>query len=540
VRHHRLQTSWLIGGATILGAFGLLERLWIWSHSAISADEAMVGLMANQVLQGHFFAFYWGQHYGGAESDVVAAMMGIFGHNPGALTATSLLLGAFATYLIYLLGRELFSRNVGIAAAALCWVWPSVVLWQSTREYGFRGVATVAGLTTLLMTARLIKRGSSPSRWVILGIAVGLGWWASPEVLYYAVPAGCALLVGGLLLLVSKNRLRPNPFRPLEMGIGALAGALGALPWIVNNLQTGFSSMTTPQNATTHISYGTRLHLLFVESLPIALGTKRPMSANWIDGEHTGLTILIVIVTVIAIGALGVVRHGALPAFLVVGFVAGYFFLMALFPETSYYADGRYVCYLPQILSLVIVAGWWRLLKSFHIRRIQLSSIAFSFTVASAAVLSLVGTLPFAPLAHSSVTLRPIGNVTGEDIALGLKAYGYRDVIAPYWVSYDLDFFGNGSVTATPLTPIRLPRIERRVFHSDQTAWLFIGPTPADRMAVTKAFFVTITSVVTLSATAFCAKLDDLGIKYTRVEVGPMVAVVPRGHPTWWIIDRFL
>lgn len=537
-RFDRARLAWGVV-AIAVGAAGLLARLWLWSHSATSADEGVVGLMADQVLRGHFSAFYWGQRYGGAEPDVVAAMFALFGHNSGALTATSIVLAAVASALLYFLGAELFTRRVGAYAAGLAWVWPCISIFQSTKEYGFRGVTTVAGLSMLVSTARLVQRGSSALRWIALGLGTGLGWWASPETAYYAIPAGAVLVYAAVRFGITRRA--PNPFKPVEMGVGLLAGALGALPWIVDNLPTGFSSLATPANTTAALPYWQRFHLLVVESVPMALGLRRPMTGDWLGGPHLGVTLLIVILVITGVGVIGVLARGVTPGLLLVGFLAGFLFVMAKFPETSYYADGRYVCYLPGIVALVVAGGWSKLLPSRPLVGRLLTRVGAVALLGGASVLSGAGVFGVVPASGAELTLRPIGDRIGYGVALGLEANGIRNVIAQYWVAYDLDFFGQGRLTATPLTPVRLPRMQRRVFRSTGAAWLFVNQTPTDIAEVDQGFLSGLVSVVGLDATAFIATLTGDGVTCERLEVGPFVVVVPRGdHPTWWIIDRFL
>ena len=40
---------------------GLLLRLYALGRGTINSDEAVVGLMAREILHGHFFAFYWAE-----------------------------------------------------------------------------------------------------------------------------------------------------------------------------------------------------------------------------------------------------------------------------------------------------------------------------------------------------------------------------------------------------------------------------------------------------------------------------------------------
>ena len=67
-------------------------RSWYFFHTPSSSDQAIVGLMANAILHGHFSAFYWGQAYGGAEPYAVAGMFALFGHSAAVLNLTPALL----------------------------------------------------------------------------------------------------------------------------------------------------------------------------------------------------------------------------------------------------------------------------------------------------------------------------------------------------------------------------------------------------------------------------------------------------------------
>ena len=73
---------------------------------------------------------------------------------------------------------------------------------------------------------------------IVLGLMAGLGWWSSPEVVYFLVPAGLLVLgavIGGTLAL------RQWLIRLSGPGLAALV--VGALPWLWANVQSGFSSL---------------------------------------------------------------------------------------------------------------------------------------------------------------------------------------------------------------------------------------------------------------------------------------------------------
>ena len=55
----------MIVAIAVLVVLGLFVRVWILGRTPINSDQAVVGLMAREILHGHLFVFYWGQHYGG-------------------------------------------------------------------------------------------------------------------------------------------------------------------------------------------------------------------------------------------------------------------------------------------------------------------------------------------------------------------------------------------------------------------------------------------------------------------------------------------
>jgi hypothetical protein len=164
-------------------ALGLVLRGWYLFHVPTNSDEAIVGLMAHDILHGHFSAFYWGQPYGGAEPYVVAALFAVFGQSVYVLALASVVLSAVAAVLTWRIVLRLVTvRPLALLAGALVWVGPDTAVVNSTREYGFRGVAMVCGLAAILFALRLLDRPGSWLDMAALGMFSGLGWWSSPEV----------------------------------------------------------------------------------------------------------------------------------------------------------------------------------------------------------------------------------------------------------------------------------------------------------------------------------------------------------------------
>ena len=153
---------------------GLALRLWVLGRSPLNSDEAFVALMAREVLRGHFFAFLWGQHYGGGEFYVVAGLFALFGQSRLVFGLAPVLLDAVAAVLVWRVGRRLFDDRIGALAAIMFWIWPAAYLYLSTIEYGFRYLALVCGLVVVLFARcerRRRRRRTSMIGWCLASSA---------------------------------------------------------------------------------------------------------------------------------------------------------------------------------------------------------------------------------------------------------------------------------------------------------------------------------------------------------------------------------
>ncbi len=170
---------------------GVLARIWYLSHEPLNADEAVVGLMARRILAGHASAFYWGQSYGGVEPYLVAALFWVAGPSALVLRLAPVLLAAVSCLVLWRVARRLVG-DPALAALAAAWLWaaPQSAVWNTTLEYGFRGVTMVCGLLLLLLALRVTSRPAATWDLVALGLVAGIGWWSSPEIAYFAVPSG--------------------------------------------------------------------------------------------------------------------------------------------------------------------------------------------------------------------------------------------------------------------------------------------------------------------------------------------------------------
>jgi hypothetical protein len=443
----------------VLFALGLFLRLWILGRAPINADQAVVGLMAREILHGHLFAFYWGQSYGGGEPYVAAALFALFGQSRVVLGLAPILLDAVAALLVWRIGRRLFDGRTGVLAALLFWLWPEVYLYLSTVEYGFRYLALVCGLAVLLFALRLA--GVRPSHlldWAGLGLFLGLGWWCTPEIVYYAVPA---------LLWVAWPAMRTRTFVAMT--------AVGALPWLVANVGHGFPSVVAGGQLDVG-AWAVRLGVFFQHVLPLVFGLRLRGSGAWLGGPGLGTALYVLLgACLIAWVALLARNRRALP---LVAFVLLFPFAYTYAPFSGFWMDGRYALYLAPVLALLVAAalcelagGSWRVL-----RPARLLGVVALLALTAGAVLSLA---PYVPLAGShgpraswtSWSADP--NQWIEPLVAALERARVDGAYAGYWVAYPLTFAARERVVAADPGVDRYPPYLATAARSPRQAWVF-------------------------------------------------------------------
>jgi len=247
------------------------------------------------------FTFFWGQSYGGVEPYVVALWSFVAGSGAVSLNSVPMVLSAVAAVLAWRIGLRVVPpgmKVLALAAGAVLWVWPDVVIYNSTRELGFRGVTVVAGLALLLMAFWVIGR-PSPFNIGVLGIVAGIGWWSSPEIIYFAVPAVAYLLF---------NHRELRSALHLKLLLLPAGFVVGAAPWLATNVRTGFLSLRASSSPSyVHSTYSGRLSIFFHKTLPMMLGFRMPLTGAWLDGR-TGQVLFLS--ATVALLALCVVRGG--------------------------------------------------------------------------------------------------------------------------------------------------------------------------------------------------------------------------------------
>jgi 4-amino-4-deoxy-L-arabinose transferase-like glycosyltransferase len=451
-------------------AFGLFLRLWILGRNPVTADQAVVGLMAREILRGHLFTFYWGQSYGGGEPYVVAALFAVVGQSRLALGLSPLLLDAIAALLVWRIGRRLFDSRVGVLAALLFWIWPEVYLYLSTVEYGFRYLTLVCGLGVLLFALRVTQqRAPRLGDWAALGLFLGVGWWCSPEIVYYAVPS-----LGLLAYCAVRGRLR---LRPAALALLLATTILGALPWLVANVGSGYPSLQTGTIPPTTWFERARVFVEYV--VPMVLGLRLRGTGAWLLGAPAGIALCGLLVASILAWLVVLCVQRRAPV--LVAFLVLFPFAYVYSSYSWYWADGRYGVYLAPVLALFVASA-----LSTLARRRQLAHAAPALGLVAALALTGVAAArlaPYVPLSASGTsraqwtTWRFDPDLWARPLVAALERQRTTDVYANYWVANVLTFDARGRIVAVDPANDRYPPYLAAIERSRVPAWVFVRPS---------------------------------------------------------------
>jgi len=530
--------------------FGVLERLWLLARLPLFGDEAIVGLMARQIRHGHFSTFYWGQHYGGLEPYVAAVTTFVNGGPMGLNVAAALLSAVAATLAAAIVGELTGSRALAVLAGCVAWVWPFVLLWNSVRELGFRYAALCCGLAVVLLALRFHRGRRGVRSCLFLGGVAGAGWWASPEILYFAVPVG-------VLLVASLRAPTAAPARGWYRAPGILvpAGAVvGASPWLYTNLTHGFVSLRSSSlPSSSHLSYGARLSVFVHKALPMQLGLKSIITGLWIGGPRLGSALLAALVVLVggcvawAVWVLVVRKDVRLVAMGLA--VVAFPFLFAADPASGYWADGRYGIYFGPLTVLLVFGA---LGSSTHrlrpavfspsgrgsLRAREFRAAARPAVLVAGAVL-LAGACVSTSAAARSILSTPVPtsaaffrgwsdpNEPIRHVVTEMRDAHIRYAYGDYWTAYDIDFLAPDDVTVSPspLDVNRVPALFRAVTASKRAAWLFFAPGQIAQAAA--AFSNPQPGPGVYSEQTFTAFLRAHRDAYHVVHLGVLDAVVP-------------
>ncbi len=165
---------------------GLLLTRWC---SDFESDEAIVGLMAKHIQEGHFPIFFYGQFYMGTlESLVAAVIFSIAGDMNGWLLRLSPIAFYLAFMIVsYLWLKTSFNQTTAFWGTLFLAVPPAALTkWTYVARGGFTEILFL-GTLLLYLHQQGLNLGWSGGRVFRLGLVAGLALWTNPlAVLYLA------------------------------------------------------------------------------------------------------------------------------------------------------------------------------------------------------------------------------------------------------------------------------------------------------------------------------------------------------------------
>jgi hypothetical protein len=418
-------------------AAGIALRAWVLASSqgTLDADEAVYGLMARHVLHGHLTTFFWAQAYGGTQEVLLTAgVFGVFGSSTLALKIVPAVLYAVAAVLVWRIGRRTIGEPGAQVAAVLFWIWPTYFVWKSTRAHGFYGSSLVLGLVVVLMALRLRERYERRDV-AVLGLALGLGWWATPQIAILALPAVAWLLWR-----------RPGTARGWPLAIAGFL--LGAAPWIVANIRHDWYSLHFGADESSKVGH---LHNLFVATLPTALGLRLPFSLAWLPGVVVGAALYVAAIAFFV--WLLVRRWRRLEPLLVVALVFPVLYYFS--PYTWLNTEPRYLVLFAPIVCLLAAS----VLTTFP---------RAAAGIAVALVLTVAGLVQMDR--HNLAVFHSEGTTVPSDFGPLLRTldeHGVKHAYGSYWVAWRISFESKERVVAAAYSARHYARRDGRVVPLD-------------------------------------------------------------------------
>lgn len=461
------------------GALSLAVALVAFGTGRVpfNADQAMVGLMAGDILAGARPVFFMGSEYAGTvEPHAVAVAFALLGPSAAVQRwVVALEYAAFAGLLAAAAGRW-FGQPAALAAGLYAALPPAYLLFKGLTSDGHYGPVLLVGAACALVQAKIARdaeQGAGPgARLLLLGLLHGVGLWVSP--LCASLLAPSAVLLAGPLVR------RFVTWRGLAH---VIAGAcVGSLPWWLRNLDTGFASLRVPGSAPVDgPMLVDRFASLVRDGLPLVLGPSAigsaAGSAAWAVSFAAAVTL-----GVAAVAAAGALRRSEDPV-VRTGLVAS----AALVAATVILAlVVRGQDELPAIRNFREP----RLLLLAYVGLVPLLGYALSRLAQRWWLVAAVGTALAAVHASGWARMpRRTGLENGEarEVAIvleGLLRNGVRSVYSPYWGAYPVTFFSRGRVVGTPFGSNSSVRREgdRRRADADPSPGFLLWPPESDRL----------------------------------------------------------
>lgn len=236
-----------------LAALAFRAPLILRGETLLHSDEAIVGLMAQDIAEGvRFPIYFYGQRYMGAlEAYVVAALLPFFANPVHALRTAPAIFFAAMVGVQYLMLTRWLGRRAGLVGAAvlLCgppmfaqWtisargayvenlLWGTLILWAYAEWFACPTSGSNPAAQRTTSDASKASRGRETRRQFIFGGLVGSGLWLNPSVVFFLAPVLVHYLLGSPLRMLRVATPRAAAWSVIDrLGVTALTVVVAAL-----------------------------------------------------------------------------------------------------------------------------------------------------------------------------------------------------------------------------------------------------------------------------------------------------------------------
>ncbi len=525
--------GWIIGlGSAVLVGAALKIGLLLAGVVPFNADEAIVALMAQHILEGERPIFFYGQWYmGSLDAYLISGIFKVIGAQVWGVRLIQIFLYSLTIISTAILAKQLTGKwKVGVIAAwFLALPNVSTTLYTTVSLGGYGEMLLIGNM--ILLTAMWIIKGSSTDHgktffvpWFVLGFLMGFGLWVFGLTLAYSIPVLIYLIWFSTRMAPSSRLTRyffpsgrfvqsnPSAFEGKKIlhrsriwGAAIIGGVFGAFPWWAAAQNAGLSNLfrELSGSAIAGVESLNPLEQVLQHSInlglfgtTVMLGIRPPWEIRWLALLLAPL-ILVFWVGVIIFAVkktAGDFRlnsgkddysHAPLLSCVVISIFAG--FILSPFGADP---SGRYFLPVGVMLAIFAAQAVWKWRERWGKYVWLPVGVVFVFHI--------WGTIQVARSYPPGITsqfdaITQINHDYDQELIDFLVAEGETRGYTNYWVAYPLAFHSKEKLVFIPKLPYhpdlrytsrdnRYKSYDQLVNQSDRVAYITTGNTPLDEL----------------------------------------------------------
>jgi hypothetical protein len=478
--------------AALFVVVSMLSRLpfLAGAYGLFSSDAAVQGVMALHIVEGKhhpIFLYRW-SYVGSLKAHITAWLSWMSGEPVLSFAFAAILMyGAFCG-AAYILARQVLTRPESVLAASYIVLSPGFLTsWGMHNEGNYVDVLAFGTAMLALGCRILVKSEGRLHRAFWLGLLGGLAFWAHILATYY--------LIAALLVLVAADWSRRIVLRLAAFAGGLLLGDLPGLLWNASNHWLSFRWWALDQSAE-----GDRLSRAAGQFKDV-LTTSFAVLAGWWPSDHPpwpgGFWRWALLIVIPAITVAFMVRYRGTIRPLLRGRLApeAFFLFFALivvliFAQSSFgwmTEEPRYLLFLYSVLPIFLASALGSLGRVWKPAAVIVAGLLIAVNLHGS------GVYWYRAVRSDDVNRKFVRDVLDQGVR-----FGHTD----YYLSYKYNFLSHGRLVLTSaLGPAQTEWYEP---YRDEVS-------RADRVALVPRSF--------RLARRICRRLDDRGIKYTRIDL---------------------